>query len=124
MRASQQDMQVYIGDELIKEYTTKESRLFGNNSASAFVFFQVPAENSGQTLAIELTSKTEYSGFLNKVYVGEKNDIVNELIRQCFGVFVYSKAFCQLSCQFQRMKLRLILHVHRAYDFERKFARI
>ena len=90
MRASQQDMQVYIGDELIKEYTTKESRLFGNNSASAFVFFQVPAENSGQTLAIELISKTEYSGFLNKVYVGEKNDIVNELIRQCFGVIACS----------------------------------
>ena len=28
VRASQQDMQVYIGDELIKEYTTKDSRLF------------------------------------------------------------------------------------------------
>lgn len=86
MRASQQDMQVYIGDELIKEYTTKNSRLFGNNSASAFVFFEVTAEKSGQTLAIELTSNSEYSGFLNKVYVGEKNDIANELIRQCFGV--------------------------------------
>ena len=86
MRASQQDMQVYIGDELIKEYTTKDSRLFGNNSASAFVFFEVTAEKSGQTLAIELTSNSEYSGFLNKVYVGEKNDIANELIRQCFGV--------------------------------------
>lgn len=86
MRASQQDMQVYIGDELIKEYTTKESRLFGNNSASAFVFFEVTAENSDKTLAIELVSNSEYSGFLNKVYVGEKNDIANELIRQCFGV--------------------------------------
>lgn len=90
MRASQQDMRVFLSDELIKEYTTKDSRLFGNNSASAFVFFEVTAENSGQTLAIELVSNSEYSGFLNKVYVGEKNDIVDELIRQCFGVIACS----------------------------------
>ncbi len=86
MRASQQDMRVYLEDELIKEYTTKESRLFGNKSASAYVFFKVNAEDLGKTLAIELVSDSEYSGFLNKVYVGEKYDIANMLIRQCFVV--------------------------------------
>ena len=90
MRASQQDMRVFLSDELIKEYTTKDSRLFGNNSASAFVFFEVPAEKSGQTLAIELVSSSEYTGLLNKVYMGEKNDIVDTLIRQCFGVIACS----------------------------------
>ena len=86
MRASQQDMRVYLEDELIKEYTTKESRLFGNKSASAYVFFKLNAEDLGKTLAIELVSDSEYSGFLNKVYVGEKYDIANMLIRQCFVV--------------------------------------
>lgn len=86
MRASQQDMRVYVGEELIKEYTTKDSRLFGNNSASAFVFFKVSDEDAGKTLAIELVSDSEYSGLLNKVYVGDKNDIVDALVRQCLGV--------------------------------------
>jgi len=91
MRASQQDMRVYVGEELIKEYTTEGSRLFGRNSASAYVFFRVTDEDAGKRLAIEIVSDSEYSGFLNKVYVGEKNDIVNALIRQCFGVI-----FCSL----------------------------
>lgn len=86
MRASQQDMRVYLEDELIKEYTTKDSRLFGNKSASAYVFFRIKAEDLGKTLAIELVSDSEYSGFLNKVYVGEKYDIANLLIRQCVVV--------------------------------------
>ncbi len=90
MRASQQDMRVYIGDKLIKEYVTKDSRLFGNNSASAFVFFRVSDEDAGKTLAIEVVSNSEYSGFLNKVYVGDKNDIVSALVRQCFGVIACS----------------------------------
>ena len=86
MRASQQDMRVYLEDELIKEYTTRDSRLFGNKSASAYVFFRITAEDLGKTLAIELVSDSEYSGFLNKVYVGEKYDIAHFLIRQCVTV--------------------------------------
>jgi len=90
MRASQQDMRVYVADKLVQEYTTKGSRLFGNNSASAFVFFRVKDEDAGQILAIELVSDSEYAGFLNKVYMGEKNDIVNELVRQCMLVICIS----------------------------------
>jgi len=90
MRASQQDMRVYVGDELRKEYTTEDTRVFGRNSASAYVFFAVSEKDAGKVLAIELVSDSEYSGFLNKVYVGEKADIVDELIRQCLLVIVVS----------------------------------
>ena len=92
MRASQQDMRVYVEDELRKEYTTEDTRVFGRNSASAYVFFAVSEKDAGKVLAIELVSDSEYSGFLNKVYVGEKADIVDELIRQCLlviGVSLY-----------------------------------
>ncbi|MBQ9119270.1 MAG: response regulator [Lachnospiraceae bacterium] len=90
MRASQQDMRVYVGDELRQEYTTKETRLFGKDSASAFVFFEVYKEDAGKMLAIELVSSSEYSGFLNEVYVGEKNDIAHWLLRECAGVISVS----------------------------------
>lgn len=90
MRASQQDMLVYVGDELRKEYTTKETRLFGQNSASTFVFFEVSEEDAGKVLAIELHSDSEYAGFLNEVYVGDKYDIVRTLVHECAVVIMVS----------------------------------
>ena len=97
MRASQQDMRVYIGNELRKEYTTKDTRMVGNNSASAYVFFEVVREDSGKILRIELVSDSEYSGFLNGVYTGDKNDIVDFFIRQCFVVIVVSMYMLTMS---------------------------
>lgn len=90
MRASQQDMRVLIGDEIRKEYSTKESRLFGRNSASAFVFFEISEEDAGKVLAIELISDSEYAGFLNEVYEGDKYDIAYLLLKQCAVVLFVS----------------------------------
>lgn len=90
MRASQQDMYVYVGDELRKVYTTVETRMFGDNSASAYVFFPIYDEDAGKILAIELISDSEYSGFINKVYTGEKSDIIRELVSQSIGVLAVS----------------------------------
>lgn len=86
MRASQQDMRVFVGDELRGEYTTVDTRMFGKKSASAYLFFPVTDEDAGEVLAIELFSDSEYSGFLNKVYTGEKSDIIWELVDQGIGV--------------------------------------
>lgn len=90
MRASQQDMSVYVADELRTEYSTRQTRIFGKNSASAYVFFEVTSEDAGKVLAIELVSDSEYAGFLNKVYIGEKYDIASFLIRECFVVIAVS----------------------------------
>ena len=75
VRASQQDMKIYIGDELREEYTTVDTRPFGINSASAYVFFQVREEDAGYVLAIETVSDSIYSGVLNEIYVGDKDNI-------------------------------------------------
>ena len=85
MRASQQDMYVYVDGKLRMEYCTKESRLFGKDSASAFVFFEIKDEDAGKVLAIETVSRCEYAGFLNEIYVSktiQEADIASELIRQ------------------------------------------
>lgn len=94
MRASQQDMYVYVGGELRMEYCTKDSRLFGKDSASAFVFFEIKDEDAGKTLVIETISRCEYTGFLNEIYVGEKLDIIYTLFEQCAVVLMVS--FCML----------------------------
>ena len=74
-RASMQDMKIYVGDELRKEYTTKDTRPFGVNSASAYVFFPVMEEDAGKTLAVETVSKSIYSGILNEIYMGDRDNI-------------------------------------------------
>ena len=97
MRASQQDMRVLVGEELRKEYSTKGTRLYGKNSASAFVFFKVEDEDAGKILAIEIVSDSEFAGFINEVYVGDKYDIVKTFINQCFVVILVSVCMFLLS---------------------------
>ena len=97
MRASQQDMYVYVGGELRMEYCTKESRLFGKDSVSAFVFFEIKDEDAGKVLAIDTISRCEYSGFLNEIYMGEKLDIVYTLLEQCAVVLGVSLGMLILS---------------------------
>lgn len=74
-RASMQDMKIYVGDELRKEYTTRDTRPFGINSASAYVFFPVTEEDAGKTLSIETVSESIYSGILNEIYMGDRDNI-------------------------------------------------
>lgn len=90
MRASQQDMRIYIDGELRKEYSTVDTRLVGKDSASAYVFLQILEEDAGKILAIEVVSDSEYSGFLNEVYVGDKYDIVATFMKECAGVIFVS----------------------------------
>ena len=90
MRASQQDMYVYIGDELRAEYTTKETRLFGRDSASAFVLFNLYDEDAGKVLRIDTLSHSEYSGFINEGYIGDKFDIALTLIKESYMVLLVS----------------------------------
>lgn len=97
MRASQQDMYVYVGEELRMEYCTRDSRMFGSDSVSAFVFFEIKDEDAGKVLAVETVSRCEYSGFLNEIYVGEKLDIVYTLLEQCAVVLTVSLGMLILS---------------------------
>ncbi|MBQ4283834.1 MAG: response regulator [Lachnospira sp.] len=75
IRSTQQDYRIYVGDELRQEYTNKEVRLFGRNSPDAYVFFRVYEEDMGKVLRIESQSDSTYSGYLNTVYMGEKDAI-------------------------------------------------
>lgn len=92
MRASQQDMRIYVDGELRQEYAPRNSLLFSRNSASAFVFAKILCQDAGKVLAIELESDSEYTGFLNPVYEGEKYDIAAMMLEECalvLGVAVF-----------------------------------
>ncbi len=84
-RSSQQDMDIYIDGELRGKYSTRDTRPFGKNSASAYVFVQVGSEDGGKVIRLETTSLSKYSGLVNQVLIGERMSIWGEFIRAYGG---------------------------------------
>ncbi len=96
-RSSQQDMTVYIGNTLVKRYSTDDTRLFGKDSASAFVFVQLSPEDAGKTIAVETESNSFYTGHLNRVYYGEKMGIWGMIMKENGGVLLVALCLFLLS---------------------------
>ena len=87
IRASIENVRIFIGGELRTVYDTKDTRPFGKNSASRYVFCETSGEDAGQELRIELQSFSEkYSGVVNTVYCGDKSDIWGYLFHSYFMV--------------------------------------
>ena len=84
IRSSQQDIRVYVDDELRQEYTTKDTRLAGKNSVSMYVFFEVTEEDAAKTLRMEIVSNSPYSGYVNEIFVGEQMEIWRSLFGRYF----------------------------------------
>ena len=76
IRSSLENVRIYIGGELRTVYDTENTRSFGKNSASRYVFCETSGEDAGKEVRIELQSFThKYSGVVNTVYCGDKLDI-------------------------------------------------
>ena len=81
-RGSLQDVTFYVGDELREVYDTSDTRLFGKNSASRYVFCPTSAADAGKEVRILLrTNTSQYAGVVNAVYWGDKVDIWQYLFR-------------------------------------------
>lgn len=76
IRSSLQSVRFYVDGKLRTEYDTANTRPFGKDSASRYVFCPTYTRDAGRALKIELTSNTaNYSGVVNPVYSGDKADI-------------------------------------------------
>lgn len=90
IRASQQDVRIYVDGQLREQYSTKDTRLFGKTSASIYVFFPLFESDAGSVLAIETESDSYYSGRMNQVIVGERSDIVRLFVKENNLIFAVS----------------------------------
>lgn len=72
IRCSKQDMKVYIDGELRESYSTKDTRLFGKNSVSRYLFVELNKDDAGKVLRIEITSDSRYLGTVKQIYYGDK----------------------------------------------------
>ena len=69
IRSSLQDIKFFVGNSLRTQYSTKETRMAGKNSASRYIFCPTSYKDAGKTLRIELTTYTSnYSGIIKEVY--------------------------------------------------------
>ena len=59
IRSSIQNVRIYISGELRTVYDTENTRPFGKNSASGYVFCETSSEDAGQEVRIELQCFTE-----------------------------------------------------------------
>lgn len=93
IRSSLQDIKFYVGKQLRTQYSTKDTRMAGKNSASRYIFCPTSYKDAGKTLRIELTTYTSnYSGIINEVYCGNVSDIWQSIYNQ-YGLSTYIAIF-------------------------------
>ena len=93
IRSSLQDIKFYVGNSLRTQYSTKDTRMAGKNSASRYIFCPTSYKDAGKTLRIELTTYTSnYSGIINEVYCGNESDIWQS-IYNTYGISTFIAFF-------------------------------
>lgn len=74
-RSMQQELNIYVGEELRKAYSTLETQKFGKTSTMTYVLFPIYETDAGKTLRIEFMSKSNYANYVSDIYQGEEEDI-------------------------------------------------
>ena len=103
-----QDLEIYIDGELRADYSTKETRLFGTNSAFRYVFVSVGDEDAGKELAYCITTDSKYAGTYRKVLIGDKSSIWAHLVKESAFKTVVAMLlmgiclFCVIACSVLR----------------------
>ncbi len=81
MRSLQQELTVYVDEELRCKYSTLDKQPFGKTSTMTYVFFDIEKMDAGKTLRIELSSLSSYSGTFSEILTGERSEIWKYFLR-------------------------------------------
>ena len=74
-RSMQQEMRIWVGSELRKEYSTLDIQKFGKSSTMTYVIFPLYSEDAGKELSVEFMSKSQYYNYVSDFFAGDKSDI-------------------------------------------------
>lgn len=84
-RSSKQEMLIYVDGIIRQQYSTKETRLFGNTSAVAYVFLELEPEDAGKKITVSAQTDSSYTGVLYRVYCGDRMGIWHYFFKQYGG---------------------------------------
>ena len=74
-RSMQQEMKIFVGEELRKEYSTLDIQKFGKTSTMTYVLFPLYSTDAGKELRVEFMSKSQYYNYVSDFFAGDKSDI-------------------------------------------------
>lgn len=80
-----QELELLVEQVVRQRYNAENSRLFGTNPPSAYVFLKLTREDAGKVLRITSISNSSYSGVLGTVYIGDRMGILTQLMKQHGG---------------------------------------
>lgn len=103
LQSSRQDMEIYIDGELRQKYTTQNTRLFGKNSAGAYIFQELKQEDAGKRIQIVTISDSAYNGRMDTIYLGDRTGIFLELLSKHgieLGFAVFTGILCVITIVF------------------------
>ncbi len=110
-----QDVKIYVGEELRVDYTTKDSRPFGTNSAYRYHFVDLTEDDAGKELTYIFSSDSKYTGSLQVSYIGDKSSIWANFINKTGGRTIISlflflmSLFCIVVCGILRWGYKISL---------------
>lgn len=82
IRSLQQELRIYVDNELRTEYSTLDTQPFGKTSTMNYVFCDVDQADAGKVLRIELQSDSAYAGSVSEILTGEKSEIWKYLLKE------------------------------------------
>lgn len=97
IRSSQQDIKISVDGEVRENYSTKGTRKFGKNSVSVYIFAELFPEDAGKTLTMEIVSNSPYSGYVNDIYEGDREQIWTGFVRTYLPVTILALFMLLLS---------------------------
>ncbi len=77
--SEKQDIYAYVGDELRYSYSTKDTRVFGENSPGILVFIPIYKSDVGKTLEIKWVGNNNYTGVVDSISIGSQAGIIMRL---------------------------------------------
>ncbi len=97
IRSTQQDITISVDGEVRKHYSTKGTRKFGKNSVSVYVFAELLPSDAGKTLSMEIVSHSPYSGYVNNMLTGDREQIWTGLVKKYLPVTILALFMLLLS---------------------------
>lgn len=96
--SSQQSFEVYIENELIYSFDSMRAVNYGKTGGSVWKIIELPNDSPGKTIRIDFKSSyLRTAGYLSKIKLGTKEQIVSELFFQGIGDQIVSTSLLILS---------------------------
>ncbi len=81
-RSVWQDVDIYVDGVLRESYSTKDSRLYGTNSAFRYIFLELSESDAGKELTYKFSSDSKYAGVTRLIRRGDRTAILINLIKE------------------------------------------